>query len=80
MRDLDTNDAHGVNLVLTFEDQDGNEWLAGAYMTPLKRSGSDEHCEIDEVPDRVFQLRKFHVVVPPVGGLDRLNTTPGEIK
>lgn len=55
-------DVEGVNVVLTFEDQDGQEWLAAAFMAPLKRSGSDETCTTAEMPDRAFALKRFNVV------------------
>jgi hypothetical protein len=52
---------HVVNVVLTFVDQDGNEWLAGAVMMPLQRA--DEVVPLNEVPDRAFALKGFRVVV-----------------
>ncbi len=51
-----------VNVVLTFEDQDGREWLAAATMTPLQLSGRDDVCPVEEMPDRVFLLKGFRVV------------------
>lgn len=49
-----------VNVVLTFQDQDGNEWLAAAVMTPLERFG--ETCDVADMPDRAFVLKGFKVV------------------
>ncbi len=51
-----------VNVVLTFEDQDGREWLAAAAMTPLRLSGSGEECAVRQMPDCVFRLKGFSVV------------------
>ncbi len=51
-----------VNVVLTFVDQDGREWLAGAVMSPLRLAGVGEECPLTEMPDRVFALRGFTVV------------------
>ncbi len=52
-------DAEAVNVVLTFVDQDGREWLAGALMTPLQISGGVERCAMAEMPDREFALTGF---------------------
>jgi hypothetical protein len=49
-----------VNVVLTFEDQDGREWIAAAVMTPLERFG--ETCDVADMPDRAFVLKGFKVV------------------
>jgi hypothetical protein len=49
-----------VNVVLTFEDQDGREWIAAAVMTPLERCG--ETCDVADMPDRAFVLKGFKVV------------------
>ncbi len=53
---------HVVNVVLTFVDQDGEEWLAGAVMMPLQRN--EETVHLTEVPDRAFALKGFTVVRP----------------
>lgn len=55
-----TDEPEPVNVVLTFVDQDGSEWLAGAIMTPLQRG--DDTVEVQEMPDRVFVLKGFTVV------------------
>lgn len=55
-------DEEAANVVLTFADQDGREWLAGAVMTQLQISGGVERCAVEEMPDRVFVLKGFTVV------------------
>ncbi len=55
-------DAEAVNVVLTFADQDGREWLAGAVMTPLQISGGVERCAVEEMPERAFRLKGITVV------------------
>lgn len=59
-------DDHSVNVVLAFEDQDGREWLAAAIMSPLRLSGADEHCDVDDMPDRIFRLKTFKVVTAAI--------------
>lgn len=53
-----------VNVVLTFLDQDDQEWLAAAIMTPLQRQFPEgrEFCEVEDMPDRVFRLNSFKVI------------------
>jgi hypothetical protein len=51
---------HAANVVLTFVDQDGHEWLAAAVMTPLERFG--QVCQVGDMPDRAFALKGFRVV------------------
>ncbi len=53
-----------VNVILTFRDQDGREWLAGAVMAPLQRRDDSEECPVAEMPDRAFTLTGFTVVKP----------------
>ncbi len=56
---MDTTRA--TDVVLTFVDRNGHEWLAAAVMTPLRRSDG-EQCLVTERPDRAFVLKNFTVV------------------
>jgi hypothetical protein len=58
------DDKRPSNAILTFQDQDGRKWLAGAVMTPLQLLDGAEECPVAEMPDRVFVLTGFTVVKP----------------
>ena len=54
--------AETVMVILTFEDQDGREWLSAAEMTPLQLAGTNEECQVGAMLDRAFVLKGFRVV------------------
>jgi hypothetical protein len=64
--DLSDYEPSRVNAVLTFVDETGREWLAGADMGPLCRfeGGTDavESMEVDRMKDRAFSLSGFKIV------------------
>lgn len=62
LRDVSEYADRAVNIILTFRDQDDDEWLAAAVMAPLERFG--EVCEVADMPDRAFVLTDFRVVMP----------------
>jgi hypothetical protein len=49
-----------MNVVLTFEDETGREWLAAAVVAPL-RNADGERCAVAEMVDRAFTLKGFTV-------------------
>ncbi len=53
-------DVEGMNVVLTFEDETGREWLAAAVVAPL-RNAEGERCTVAEMADRAFTLKGFTV-------------------
>ncbi len=53
-------DAKGMNVVLTFEDETGQQWLAAAVVAPL-RNTDGERCTVAEMVDRAFTLKGFTV-------------------
>lgn len=54
-----------VNAVLTFYDEHGREWLAGAHIGPLVRyadTGELERMLPDSMKDRAFALHGIKLV------------------
>lgn len=54
-----------ANLILTFRDEDGKEWLAAAYVGPLIRNaeeGQEVTMEVDALKDRAFTLHGIKVI------------------
>lgn len=52
-----------VNAVLTFEDETGGRWLAGALLGPLVREDDmAETMSVEATKDRAFVLVSFKVV------------------
>lgn len=62
LADVSDHADQAVNVVLTFRDQDGQQWLAAAVMAPLQRAGTQETCPVEKMPDRVFALAGFRIV------------------
>ncbi len=57
-----------VNAVLTFHDEDGREWLAGAHIGPLVRYGDTGELERmlpDSMKDRAFTMHGIKLVDQP---------------
>jgi hypothetical protein len=57
-----------ANIVLTFRDEQGREWLAAAAMGPLKQYDDDALVPVEEMKDRAFTLHRFTVVDRSEGG------------
>lgn len=60
----------GFSAILTFVDEDGNEWLAGAWVTELQRKGTNEVMPVHAAGgllDRALSLKGFTVVGKPPG-------------
>ncbi len=53
-------DVEGMNVVLTFEDETGRQWLAAAVVAPLRNADGDQ-CPVAEMVDRAFTLKGFTV-------------------
>lgn len=59
-----------VNAILTFRDETGGEWLAGADIGPLCRfDGKDgpmvEEMEVEQMKDRALVLADIRIVAAP---------------
>jgi hypothetical protein len=53
-----------VNVVLTFREPDGRQWIAGALLGPLQALGGAETLPVGEMPDRALMLVDFKIVHP----------------
>ena len=65
---MDDREPSRVNAILTFRDEIGGEWLAGANIGPLCRFDDKndgpmvESMEVDQMKDRALSLSSIKIV------------------
>ena len=55
-----------ANVILTFEDEQGREWLAAGFLDFLRRYGDSvqllETIAVDRLKDRSFTIKRFTII------------------